>query len=443
MQRLKALATKVTGIHPLETLKQQGDFRRLVQRLGQRVYTWAALWDEPTTPEQRRQRIALLVIVIALFALSIFSHPLTPMFLLLSVTALTLLGRSTPRWLPILMALMIAGWDFTVAAPYLGGHLRTDIAQIGNLRLAASSNVTDRLAAGSLEHQFIAQVRVVETAAIWGLAILGAVLRWRRGTIQRSGDSLVATGSLFSHDVLYALLVVAPAVMVVLQPYGGEMAMRFLLFSLPILSFFAASSFFTPALGSLLSRFKGARMAVVLLTCLALLGGFLFARYGNERADYMTYDESQAVAYLYSVAPPHSLLLQGWTGTPWRYQDQEKYDYFPLYPGYGDAAVIRAQFIGGIVDRASNSKYPAAYVIITRSQMAQAQLFYGVPPSALRGVEQALLESGRFVLLYSNPDADVLLYARPQLTKTPASNQGSTVPIQNRQGRYAGGELSP
>jgi hypothetical protein len=138
MQRLKALATKFKGIHPLETLKQRGDFRRLVQRLGQRVYTWAALSDEPTTPEQRRQRIALLVIVIALFALSIFSHPLTPMFLLLSVTALTLFGRSTPRWLPILMALMIAGWDFTVAAPYLGGHLRTDIAQFGYLILAGS-----------------------------------------------------------------------------------------------------------------------------------------------------------------------------------------------------------------------------------------------------------------------------------------------------------------
>ncbi len=141
-------------------------------------------------------------------------------------------------------------------------------------------------------------------------------------------------------------------------------------------------------------------MAVVLFTCLALLGGFLFARYGNERADYITYNESQAVAYLYSVAPPHSLLLQGWTGTPWRYKDQELYDYFPLYPGYGDAAVIRARFIGGIVDRASSSKYPAAYVIVTRSQMAQAQLFYGVPPSALRGVEQALLESGKFVLVY-------------------------------------------
>jgi hypothetical protein len=303
--------------------------------------------------------------------------------------------------------------------------------------------VTDRLSAGSPEHQFIAQVRVVETAAIWGLAALGAVLRWRRGTVQRSGDSLEVTGSLFSHDVPLTLLVVAPAVMVVLQPYGGEMAMRFLLFSLPILSFFAASSFFTLTTENLLSRFKGARAALVLFTCLVLLGGFLFARYGNERADYVTYNESQAVAYLYSVAPPHSLLLQGWTGTPWRYKDQEMYDYFPLYPGYGDAAVIRARFIGGIVDRASSSKYPAAYVILTRSQMAQAQLFYGVPPSALRGVEQALLESGKFVLVYRNPDADILMYARLQLASSPASKHSSTVPMQDRQLRYTGGDLSP
>jgi hypothetical protein len=229
----------------------------------------------------------------------------------------------------------------------------------------------------------------------------------------------------------------------VLQPYGGEMAMRFLLFTLPILSFFAAAAFFTPTTENLLSRFKGARVAIVLFTCLVLLGGFLFARYGNERADYMTNNESQAVAYLYSVAPPHSLLLQGWTGTPWRYQDQELYDYFPLYPGYGDAAVIRARFIGGIVDRASGSKYPAAYVIITRSQMAQAQLFYGVPPSALRGVEQALLESGRFVLVYHNADADILVYARPQVARPTASNQRPAVHTPDRRLKYAGGDLSP
>jgi len=442
MQRLMARGTKVKGIRPLETLKQRGDFRRLVQRLAHRVYTWAALSDAPTTPEQRRQRIALLVIIIALFALSVFSHPLTPMFLLLSVTALTFFRRSSPRWLPILMALMIVGWDFTVAAPYIGGHLRADIAQIGNLRLATSSNVTDRLSAGSPEHQFIAQARVVETAAIWGLAFLGAVLRWRRGAVQHSGNSPQATESQFSHDVPLTLLVVAPAVMVVLQPYGGEMAMRFVLFSLPILSYFAATFFFTLAPGNLLSRFKGARVAVVLLTCLVLLGGFLFARYGNERADYVTYNESQAVAYLYSIAPPHSLLLQGWTGTPWRYKDLEKYDYFPLYPGYGDAAALRARFIGGIVNRASSSKYPAAYVIFTRSQMAQAQMFYGVPPSALRGVEQALLQSGKFVLVYSNADTDILVYVRPQHANTPASNQSSTVPIHIRQSRYTGGELS-
>jgi hypothetical protein len=157
----------------------------------------------------------------------------------------------------------------------------------------------------------------------------------------------------------------------------------------------------------------------------------------------MTNNESQAVAYLYSVAPPHSLLLQGWTGTPWRYQDQELYDYFPLYPGYGDAAVIRARFIGGIVDRASGSKYPAAYVIITRSQMAQAQLFYGVPPSALRGVEQALLESGRFVLVYHNADADILVYARPQVARPTASNQRPAVHTPDRRLKYAGGDLSP
>lgn len=428
MRRLKAREAKAKGIRPLEGLKQRGGFRRLAHR----VYTWSALSDEPSTPAQRRQRIALLVIIIALFALSVFSHPLTPMFLLLSMTALTIFRRSTPRWLPILMALMIVGWDFTVAAPYVGGHLRANIEQIGNFHLATSSNLTDRLSTGSAEHHLIAQVRVAETAAILGLALLGAVLRWRRDAVQPSGDSREATGSLFSHDMPFTLLVVAPAVMVVLQPYGGEMAMRFFLISLPIVSFFAAACFFIPAPGNLLSRFRGARVAAVSLTCLILLGGFLFARYGNERADYVTYNESKAVAYLYGIAPSHSLLLQGWLGTPWRYRDLEKYDYFPLYPGYGDAAAIRARFIGGIVNIASSSKYPAAYVIFTRSQMAQAQMFYDVSPSALRGVEQALLQSGKFVLIYSNSDADILVYVHSHAVDAHMNNPGSTVSDRRR-----------
>ena len=384
---------------------------------------WVALSDGTATPEQRRRRIALLCILIAVFAFSVGSHPITPFFVLLSVTALTLFGRITPRWLPLLLAAMILGWDFTAAMPYLAGHLGADLASFGNFQVVASTNVTNRLAAGSSAHQFVSHVRILATASIWGLAMLGALLRWRGNSMWAAGNGAWGKGSLFSHDVTFLLLVIAPGFLVIAQPYGGEMAMRYYLFTLPIVSFFAAAAFRTRVtfdrgvVGRLSRRVASKPVPVaapaIAAACLLLLGAFLFARYGNERADYFTYDEANAVAYLYEVAPPHSLLLQGWTGTPWRYEDLELYNYSQLYTGHGQAAAFEAHDIGGILDMASNAKYPSAYVIFSRSQKAQAQMFAGVPPSAFTAVEGALLASGKFTLIYSNPDAEILAYVHP------------------------------
>jgi hypothetical protein len=391
-----------------------------------RLKLWAAISEVPGTPLERRRRIALLCTLIAVFALSVFSHPITPFFVLLSVTALTLSGRITPRWLPILLASMILGWDFTVAAPYMAGHLRSDLASIGNIAVVASTNVTDRLAAGSLEHQFVSHLRVLTTAAIWGLAILGALLRWWRGSYLATSGSAMGKDSQFYLDVPLLLLVVAPGFLVVAQPYGGEMAMRYYLFTVPVVSFFAAAAFRTSLTFHArvafriepivrITRWLGSRSGsvtniAIIASCLLLLGGFMFARYGNERADYTTDSEASAIAYLYQIAPPHSLLLEGWTGTPWRYEDLELYDYVQLYTSPNGAAGLQEHSIRGILDLASNTRYPAVYVIFSRSQKAQAQMFASVSPAAFDAVQDALLASGRFELIYQNPDAEILLY---------------------------------
>jgi hypothetical protein len=399
-----------------------------------RFQLWAALSDVPCAPIARRRRIALLCTVIAVFALSIFSHPITPFFVLLSITALTLFGRITPRWLPILLAIMILSWDFTVAAPYMAGHLRSDLATFGNIAVVASTNVTNRLAAGSLEHQFVSHLRVLTTAAIWGLAILGALLRWWRHIHPSTSDAAIVRGSQFALDLPLLLLVVAPSFLVAVQPYGGEMAMRYYLFTLPIVSFFAAAAFRTsltfhtrvafrkePCVRFsrwLASRSEPVTNIAIIASCLLLLAGFMLARYGNERADYVTSSEANAVAYLYQVAPPHSLLLEGWIGTPWRYEDLELYDYAQVYSGQNGASALQEHRIKGIFDMASNSRYPAVYVIFSRSQKAQAQMFAGVSPAAFDVVQDALLASGRFELIYQNPDAEILLYIRPHPVDT-------------------------
>src|SRR5205807_4976092 len=90
--------------------------------LGQ-LYAWLTAPDMLVAPVQPRQRRVLLASVVVIFALIVFSHPLTPFPTIVVVTALVVFGRITPRWLPILMGLMLAVWDIFMAQPYFAGHL--------------------------------------------------------------------------------------------------------------------------------------------------------------------------------------------------------------------------------------------------------------------------------------------------------------------------------
>lgn len=396
----RARAVVNSGAHPVKT----------VVGAGPRIRAWFALYEGPSSQQSRRSRIGLIVVMLGIFLFSVSSHPITPFFIILSVAALAYCGQITPRWLPILMGLILIGWDTTIAWPYMVGHVADDLSTFGNLGVSTTANVSSHLSIGSAQHQFVAQIRVLSTGAIWGLAVLGAALRWRRDSTWYAGDASWGSGSLFAHDIKYILLAVSPMIMVAVQPYGGEMAMRSFLFTLPLVAFFAAAAFCTPDVGMGL-RFSSALSTLVTATaCLILLTAFMFARYGNERADYYTSNESAAVAYMYSVAPQKSLLLQGWGGTPWRYSGLEKYTYFPLNLGYADVAPLRAHRIDGILGLASSEQYPETYIIFTRSQKAQAEMFYSVPASDFDQVEQGLLASGKFILIYHNPDADILVY---------------------------------
>jgi hypothetical protein len=90
--------------------------------LVQRPYEWLTATDILYTPIESRQRIALLAIVLTIFVCIVYSHPLTPFFVLASVTALVFFRRCTPRWLPLLMAIIIALWLMCMAQPFLAGH---------------------------------------------------------------------------------------------------------------------------------------------------------------------------------------------------------------------------------------------------------------------------------------------------------------------------------
>jgi hypothetical protein len=141
---------------------------------------------------------------------------------------------------------------------------------------------------------------------------------------------------------------------------------------------------------------------MIVLVSVGLLGGFLFTRYGNERADHFTSKEVDAIHYLYNVAEPGSLWVAAEFNLPWRFQDVEKHEYMSL-----TTDIIRN--IDELIELMENKEYPRAYLILTRSQKAYAELFAGLSPGSWEHLEKDLLESSRFQLIFSNEDAKIFV----------------------------------
>jgi O-antigen/teichoic acid export membrane protein len=362
-----------------------------LRRSLQAFYAWVRAPDLLRTPSQPRERVALLAILLAVFLFDVASHPLTPFFIIASVGALVILGRCRPFWLPIVMALMTAFWIIVMARSFLVGHSSMVIGSFGLLGNSITMNVTQRVV-GSPGHTFIAKMRLIMTAFLWGLAALGGLRRLLAGY----------------RDATPVVLALAPFPLLVTQDYGGEMLLRIYLFTLPFMAFFAAALFYGKY-----GRWQRARRARITLAMIALalvlFGGFLFTRYGNERNDYISKAEVDGVRYLYRVAPPGSVLISSWESGPWRFQDYEKYDYNSMIdnPLYND---IADRDIGSIVQFIQNEKRPDAYMVFTRSEEATFDSSSGFAPGALNQLEDALLASGEFKMIYREPDIQILQF---------------------------------
>jgi hypothetical protein len=360
--------------------------------LIQKVWTWAIAPDTHRIAVPPPKRNILLIVLLVIFAFDVFSHPLTPFFVIASVTALVIFRRCSPWWLPLLMILMTVLWVLIMAQPFLVGHLDMVIGSVGKVNSSVSTSVTSRAVRGDAEHAFIADVRILMSGLVWLLACGGALRRLRQGR----------------RDITYILLAVVPFPIILVQQYGGEMFLRIYLFSLPFMVFFAAALFFPPYQLRVHIKLPWQTIALIGVN-LVLLGGFLFTRYGNERVDYMTYDEVAGVRYLYAVAPANSLFVESWTGAPLQFKDFEKYTGISMSDAISNAAdTVATANITPIIQFFGNQNHPEAYLLFTRSERANAVSYSGLPSDALDKLEAALLRSGKFKLIYHNQDAQIL-----------------------------------
>jgi hypothetical protein len=336
------------------------------------------------------QRAALIASVLVVFAAVVSSHPLTPFFAIASVGALVVLRRFRPLMLPVVMTAMNSAWIIVVALPLLIWQSGLVTGSAGQVDTIVSASVTNRLQ-GSPEHVVVIVMRIAMTVALWGAAALGALRRFRAG----------------HRDLTFGILALAPLAVIPLQVYGGEIALRAYMFSLPAIVFFAASNFF----GSTRRAVDWRSAGLVAAASLLLVGAFLVTRYGNERIDYITYAELAGVRQLYKIAPPGSILVS--TGyVPWRLQQVEAYDlrYLP-------AGALGHTDVNAVLRVMSGSPHQHAYFLFTRSEDAQVNMFYGLPErgsstgsgrGALERLVDAMIASGRFTVVYRNADTMIL-----------------------------------
>jgi hypothetical protein len=331
------------------------------------------------------QRVGLLAVAILLFASVVPTHQLTPFATVGAVLALVLFGRTTARGLPVLMSVLLVTWIAFAAVAFLSGHLTRIASDVGNVSGNTSANVSSRLT-GSADHLFVLRVRLMMTAGLWGLALLGATRRLGRG----------------HRDLTYGLLALSPFPLLLMQGYGGEMLLRVYLFSLPFVAFFVAVLFYP----SLTARASWVTTTLAAFVCIAILGAFLYARFGNEKVNQFTEQELQVVDQLYRVAPKGALLVAGSVNVPWRSQGYNDYRYVTMTKVAADLGE-RQPRLRDLLTVMKRPRSGCSFVIFSRSQRTYTDLLGIWPPGTLTDLERQVFDSPLFAQVYSSDDATI------------------------------------
>ena len=374
-----------------------------VARLGRRRRSSAAPEDEPAGSQRVGRRTARNL-AIALFALIVTTHQLTPYMMIVGLGVLTFLGVVRPRLLVVLFTAMALGYllprlDF-VQRYY--GLLGSAGEPLKNVRTAA---VGINGLTGEPGRVLCAHAARLLSLTIWGLGLVGVVRRLRAGY----------------KNLGVAALAVAPAVIVLADTYGGEAIYRVYLFSLP---WFALLTAFALRPGG--DDWSSVRAAARLLLPLAvLLGLFLPAYFGMAATNEVRPGEVAASQYFYDHAPTRSLLMIASPQFPVRLTGG--YDQFRLTIGEADPNLLtvkpslRHKMLGDrhvpVVAQALRDYGGGvpAFLAVSRNGKVTSEVLDLLPHGSLDELERALSRSRRFRVWYRNADTTIfqLVQARP------------------------------
>ena len=360
---------------------------RLEERFGRAVRsTYERTASLVAVDLPRNRRGLLLVLMFGTFAVITISHQLSPYMILATGAVLTLPGAIRPRWIVAVLAL-IAGSYLLLRLDFLRTHedllLSFDpFRNLENPEAAPDQGVMGRIITG-----YAARVL---SAAVWLLALVGAIRR------SRAGATVFAP----------LALMLAPALIVFGQEYGGEAIYRVYLFALPWAACLAA--FGIGPVGRW-TRWSSARVGVT-LAAMALL--FLQAYFGLTEINQVRPTEVAASDYFYSHAGAGSVLVLAAPNYPER--GSAYYDHFVVTSGAFDPKLVpnRAfihRTLGAddlpAIEAIVRSYAPHGYFAITTGMKIYCHVFNLLPEGSLDNLDRALASSPHWRVFFRDQDS--------------------------------------
>ncbi len=355
---------------------QWATVKRLALRIGKLPYG-AVAGEQPDLGTAPRHRLAILAVLLVILGASAVSHQITPAALCLVLFGLTITGRTGLRLLWLFMACLVWSWLSWEGHTYWSDHLAKVFGSAGNVGSTLNATLTARLQGSTPEREFVQGGRVLAATITWLGALGGFVALWRRGR------------------TLWSMVIVAvfPMAVAGAVSYGGEVALRILLFSLAPAAVLTASLIDHRVLGR-------APVTMCLAICAALLVLFPLVRFGNESFEAIAPEDLAAATWIHAhVAAGADVYITN--------RDE------PLE--YTDVGAYRLVQAGGLITLQGTKltqhlpvTHVPTYVYLTRSQDNYGVDFLGYRNGWMSDFIDQLLKTGHVHVVFKNSTAVVL-----------------------------------
>jgi hypothetical protein len=322
-------------------------------------------------------RVAMLAVLLVTITASAVSHQITPAAMCLVFFGLMLTGRTGLRMLWLFTAVLVWAWLSWEGHTYWAGHLSKVFGSAGQFGSTLNSTVGSRLQSTLSGRKLVQDGRLLAAAITLGGAAIGFWAVWRRGR------------SLWTP----AIVAIAPVAVAGAVSYGGEVALRVLLFSLAPFAIITAGLIDTATI----KKWSALLLAAIAAALLIL---FPLARYGNESFEAIAPNDLAAATWIHAHVGSGAIIFVANRDEPLNYTGDGSYKTIEL----GGLLAIDGQELGGYLPF---TKHPT-YVFLTRSQNNYGVDFDGFQAGWLNHFKQELLSTGYVTVVYHSATATVL-----------------------------------